>query len=73
MKFLDEQHLEHTPISRTSLCSNLRKYGDMPMIGAIKRRTWVSLLVFEDIQIAFIFEDSNRLEIVDLNPVYTGL
>lgn len=72
-KFLDGQHLEYGPMNRTSNYSNLHKYGDMPVIGAIKRRTWRSLLISEDIQIAFIFDENNRLKIVDLNPVYTGL
>ena len=72
-KFLDGQHLEYGPMNRTSNYSNLRKYGDMPVIGAIKRRTWRSLLAHEDIQISFVFDENNRLKIVDLNPVYTGL
>jgi hypothetical protein len=71
--FLDGQHLEYGSMNRTSNYSNLRKYGDMPVIGAIKRHTWVSLLMYEDIQIAFIFDKNNRLKTVDLNPVYTGL
>ena len=62
IKFLDEEHLEHSPIRRTSEYSDLRKtYGDAPMIGAIKRRTWRSLLVYESIQIVFIFDDNRRL------------
>ncbi|HWO39239.1 MAG TPA: hypothetical protein VNO32_61485 [Candidatus Acidoferrum sp.] len=41
MSFLDAQHLEHSEMRRTSDYSELREiYGDAPMIGAIKRRTW---------------------------------
>ena len=61
MKFLDEQHLEHGPMRRTSeypgLCC---AYGDVPMVRAIKRRTWRSLLMFESIQIVFIFDEDGR-------------
>jgi len=74
MKFLDEQHLEHGPMRRTSEYPELRSaYGDVPMIGAIKRRTWRSLLMFESIQIVFIFDQNGHLEKFDLHPVYTGL
>ena len=74
MTFLDAQHLEHTEMRRTSDYSHLRDiYGDAPMIGAIKRRTWRSLLMYESIQIVFVFDDNNRLVKFDLNPVYTGL
>jgi len=74
MKFLDERHLEHWPMRRTSEYPALRSaYGDVPMIGAIKRRTWRSLLMFESIQIVFIFDQNGRLEKFDLHPVYTGL
>jgi hypothetical protein len=48
-------------------------YGDAPMIGAIKRRTWRSLLMYESIQIVFVFDDNNRLVKFDLHPAYTGL
>jgi hypothetical protein len=73
IKFLDEQHLEHGPIRRTSEYSDLRTaYGDAPMIGAIKRRTWRTLLMFESIQIVFIFDENNHLARFDLHPVYTG-
>jgi hypothetical protein len=73
IKFLDEQHLEHSGMERTSKSSLRRTYGDVPMIGAIKRRTWGSLLMYESIQIVFIFDENNRLEKFDLIPVYTGL
>lgn len=74
MKFLDDQHLEHGPIRRTSQYSEYSNtYGDVPMIGAIKRKTWRSLLMFESIQIVFIFDDQKRLVKFDLHPVYTGL
>jgi hypothetical protein len=74
LKFLDDQHLDHTPLTRTVKYSNLRNsYGDVPMIGAIKRRTWRSLLTYENIQIVFVFDGNKRLVRFDLIPVYTGL
>jgi hypothetical protein len=74
MSFLDARHLEHSEIRRTSDYSHLREiYGDVPMIVTIKRRTWRSLLMYESIQIVFVFDDNNRLVKFDLNPVYTGL
>jgi hypothetical protein len=73
IRFLDEQHLEHSPLRRTSGSSEGKTYGDVPMIGAIKRRTWRSLLMFESIQIVFIFDENNHLVKFDLRPVYTGL
>lgn len=73
MKFLDEQHLEHGPMRRTSEYPELSSaYGDVPMVGAIKRRTWRSLLMYESIQIVFIFDKDGRLAKFDLRPVYTG-
>jgi hypothetical protein len=72
--FLDRHQLEHGPIRRTSEYRGLRsKYGDAPMIGAIKRRTWRSLLMYESIQIDFVFDKDGRLQKFDLHPVYTGL
>ena len=74
VSFLDAQHLEHSEMHRTSDYSHLREiYGDAPMIGAIKRRTWRSLLMYESIQIVFVFDENNRLVKFDLRPVYTGL
>jgi hypothetical protein len=73
LRFLDEQHLDHSALTRTSKSSERMTYGDVPMIGAIKRRTWRSLLMFGSIQIVFIFDENNHLVRFDLYPVYTGL
>jgi hypothetical protein len=74
VRFLDDQHLDHTPLTRTDKYSKLRdSYGDVPMIGAIKRKTWRSLIMYENIQIVFVFDSNNHLVKFELIPVFTGL
>jgi hypothetical protein len=72
-RFLDQQGLDHSALRRTSEGSERKIYGDVPMIGAIKRHTWRGLLMFESIQVVFIFDDNNHLLKFDLHKVYTGL
>ena len=74
MRFLDDEHLEHGPVRRTSEYPDLHQtYGDVPMIGAIKRKTWRSLLMYESIQIVFVFDGNDLLVKFEFIPVYTGL
>jgi len=74
IRFLDQQHLEHSEMFRLSEYeSPHRKYGDALIIEAIKRGTWRSLLLYESIQIFFVFDEGHKLIRIDLSPVYTGL
>jgi hypothetical protein len=39
---------------------------------AIRRNTWRSLLIREDVELIFVFDESRKLSRIDLFQVYTG-
>jgi hypothetical protein len=39
---------------------------------AIRRNTWRSLLIREDVELIFVFDESRKLSRIDVFLVYTG-
>jgi hypothetical protein len=74
ISFLDEQHLEHSNlIKHESMILGGHDYRNENLIVAIKRKTWVSMLQSESIQLVFVFDDDDQLVRFDVFPRYTGL
>jgi hypothetical protein len=74
ISFLDVQHLEHSKLIKPEFMTlGVHNYGNQNVIVAIKRKTWVSILQTESIQLVFVFDESDRLVRFDVFPRYTGL
>ena len=72
-RFLDAQHLEHSELMRQEMMHiSGHDYANKSIVLAIKRRTHSTLLVREDIQLVFVFDDNKKLKAIDLVPIYTG-
>jgi hypothetical protein len=73
--FLDVQHLEHSELMKheSMILGRGHDYRNQNVIVAIKRKTWVSMLQSESIQLVFVFDDNDQLVRFDVFPRYTGL
>jgi hypothetical protein len=71
--FLDAEHWEHSQLVRPEvMLAGARRYDHTPMVMVIRRNTAHSWFIREDIQIVFVFDDSQRLVRSDILPIYTG-
>jgi hypothetical protein len=74
IRFLDVQHLEHSKLMRPDfMILGGHEYGGQNVIVAVKRKTWVSVLQTESIQLVFVFDANGQLVRFDIFPHYTGL
>ena len=71
--FLDAQHLEHSELMKPEMMHiSGHDYANKNIVLALKRRTHSTLLIREDIQFVFVFDDDKKLKAIDLVPIYTG-
>jgi hypothetical protein len=74
IRFLDSRHLDHSELAAPEVMkAGGHRYDHIPVVGAIQRNTWRSLLQREDVQLIFVFDDDHKLKRIDIFPVYTGL
>ena len=72
LHFLDVNQLEHSGLRHlTDRESLYQTYKDSPVVLAIRRHTDRDLFCDEDAQVAFVFDEDNRLVRYDVKPIYT--
>lgn len=70
---LDVMHIEHSGVERPKLMlMGGRRYDNLLVVQAIHRNTWRSLLIREDVELIFVFDDSRKLSRIDIFPIWTG-
>ncbi len=70
---LDGMHIEHSELERPRMMSmGGHRYDDVLVVMAIQRNTWRSLLFREDVELIFVFDETHKLNRIDIFPIWTG-
>jgi hypothetical protein len=71
--FLDTMHIEHSELERPQMMlMGGHRYDNVLVVMAIQRNTWRSLLVREDVELIFVFDEARKLNRIDIFPILTG-
>jgi hypothetical protein len=70
---LDAMQIEHSEIERPQMMlMSGHRYDNVLVVMAIQRNTWRSLLFREDVELIFVFDETRKLNRIDIFPILTG-